>query len=358
MGPTDVAPSEDEVDAAMTAYAAALAALTAASVAETAALWDRLVPGLVEEIPDALREVLVGLLARSWAASIVRARSLAHVTAYRLTGIVPEPMVDPDLPRLLAAAETLLTRCEDMTVGADDADPRRPRDGSVEEALNDNASLRLRDALDRAAVEEADRLDRLADEAADRAAAEADLLAERRERIDAAREDLRRDREAARADREATREADMDDARRRRQEREDRVRARVEARAERRAAQRARAERIARAEATAAAAEAFPAAVERSSRFVGWIRKLDTNPCDRCLAWWSSGGVARGPTPVRPFTVRMKRHNGCECVQQPVTEEEADARGITTEPEPVHRTQRSRDAARRRHRRPAGDAAG
>lgn len=74
----------------------------------------------------------------------------------------------------------------------------------------------------------------------------------------------------------------MEDARRRRQEREERDAARREARAERRAAQRARAENIARSETAAAAADELPKALAQSSRFVGWVRHVNDGACERC----------------------------------------------------------------------------
>lgn len=42
----------------------------------------------------------------------------------------------------------------------------------------------------------------------------------------------------------------------------------------------------------------------------GWIRRLDSDPCRLCIGW--ADGVVRAPT------TRMKRHNGCGCIQQPV----------------------------------------
>jgi hypothetical protein len=144
----------------------------------------------------------------------------------------------------------------------------------------------------------------------------------------------------------------------------DRARARRQAREDRRLAQRARAERVAREEAAAAASEQLRASLEHATEVVGWVRKLDADPCERCLAWWNSGGVGQGPTPtpVRPYSVRMKRHNGCQCVQRPVTREEAEHRGITDQPEPRHRNKshaRAGDTAHDRAAQPdGGDATG
>ncbi len=332
----------------MTAYEVALTAATVAAVAEVAAIWDRLVPGLVEEVPPVLRAVLIDLLARCWAVYGVRGRGLAAAAGYRITGRVPPPLVDPDLPRLTRAAETLLDRAADMEIGAAGADARRPRDVDLETALRDLTTQRLREARDRLAADEAERAAALrydAEEAeiaeavarADAEAQAAATEAERRQRIEDARADLRADREAAAAERAATREAEMRAARERRQEQQQRQQERVAARAERRRAQLARAQNVARSETAQAAAEALPVALAEDTRFVGWTRKVNNTACARCLAWWHSGGDPRGASPVRPWSVKMKRHHGCTCLQVPATQEIADVRGRTDEPEPRFR---------------------
>ena len=352
-------PEQPTPDEALAAYEIALTALVVAAVAETGAIWDRLVPGLVEETPPRVRRLLASLLARSWGAHVVRARSIAAITSYRITGRIPEALTDPDLPRLYAAAETLIDRAEAMGVGAVDADPRPSYDGpTLADELAQVAEQHTREALDVLAAEEADRLERLRADAADRAEddavaradaeaeAQAEAAAERRERLDDARADLRAEKEAQRADREANREILAEDARQRRREAEERAAARREARVERRRAQRARAVNLARSEAAAAAADELPRALSRTSEYVGWVRRLNDGACERCRGWWMSGGEPRGASPVRPWSVRMKRHNGCLCVQQPVTREEANARGFESGPEPTLRNRPTRDAER------------
>lgn len=42
----------------------------------------------------------------------------------------------------------------------------------------------------------------------------------------------------------------------------------------------------------------------------GWTRLLTEPSCPLCIDW--ADGI------VRPTSVRMKRHNGCDCIQQPV----------------------------------------
>lgn len=42
----------------------------------------------------------------------------------------------------------------------------------------------------------------------------------------------------------------------------------------------------------------------------GWVRQTDSDPCRLCIGW--ADGVVRSPG------TRMKRHNGCACIQRPV----------------------------------------
>lgn len=380
-----------------TMYEVALAAVVLAATVETARVWDRFVPPgvLVEELPDRVRALLVAALARSWTAWRARAASLAstHAAAW-LTGhrgALVEPWLPPppsaDLDRLRAAAATLVDRAAEMATEAEDADADPLDAGRHLEA--DLAAIARRHAeareaaLAEIAAEEAAAQAREGADAARLAADLADLARRRREEAAAEREAIRglrlADDAAAAEDRRRdaatdaqVRAADDADtarisaeeraldraeveaqarARREEQERRDawsRNR-REQARRERREAQRRRAENVARSEAAEAAAAAFAASLEPASEAVGWVRQLDPDPCERCVAWFNSGGDARGPTPVRPYRIRMKRHAGCQCIQRPVTQEEADVRGITDQPEPRHRTQRARDAERARH---------
>lgn len=386
-----------ESDDGWSGYEVALTAVSVAAVAETGAVFDRLVPPgvLVEELPERVRALLVAALVRSWLAYRARGASLASVMAAGWLsgerGEVVEPFLPPppsaDRDRLRQAAETVLDRAADMAAGADHAEARPlPEQATVEADIAAVQARRAQEAAD--IVDELRRLAAeseaawLAERDAEIAEAEAELAAIRkqeaeeeraeREAIEALRradaaaaaEEARRDAEvlaeAERADREAEaaerarqRAAEEEFYRARREAREQRRAeadaARREARRERRAAQRRRAERVARGEVAEGAAETLREALAPAPEAVGWVRKLDPDPCERCRAWFNSGGTARGPTPVRPYSIRMKRHSGCQCVQRPVTQEEADARGIVNEPEPVHRSKRSRDAARQRH---------
>ncbi|OBK84671.1 hypothetical protein A5649_03980 [Mycolicibacter heraklionensis] len=43
--------------------------------------------------------------------------------------------------------------------------------------------------------------------------------------------------------------------------------------------------------------------------YLGWVRKMETNPCKRCV-WWSRNGR------VFPPDHHMPRHHSCRCVQE------------------------------------------
>ncbi len=376
-----------EPDDGWSGYEAALTAVSVAAVAETGAIFDRLVPPgvLVEEVPDRVRALLVAALVRSWVAYRARGASLASVMAAGWLsgerGEIVEPLLPPppsaDRDRLRQAAETVLDRAADMAVRADDAEARPLRERtSVEADIGAVQARRAQEAADaaeaarqaalRAEIEQAEadiaalERERAEEERAEREAIEALRRADAAAAAEEARRDAaalaeaeQADRDAEAADRAAQRALDEEFYRQRREGREQRRTgadaARREARRERREAQRRRAERVARGEVAEGAAETLREALAPAPEAVGWVRKLDPDPCERCIAWWNSGGTARGASPVRPYSVRMKRHNGCQCVQRPVSKEEADVRGITHEPEPAHRSQRSRDAARQRH---------
>ncbi len=351
---------------------------------------------LVEEVPDRVRGLLVAALVRSWLGYRARASSLASVVAAGWLSGQRGDLVEPLLPpptsanrdRLTKAAQTMLDRAADMATGAESADPRPlPDAGTAEGDLAAVQARRAAEASEALAAAEADlaRLDaeaRAALEAerveieAERAAlerlraeeerAEREALADAERAEAAARaEDARReaaedaavraaeeraDREANAAERARLRAIEADYYRARRadaeQRRTDAAAARRQARRERREAQRGRAERIARGEAAAAAHEALAAALAPADEVVGWVRKLDPDPCERCVAWWKSGGDPRGPSPVRPYTVRMKRHTGCCCVQRAVTQEIARVRGTVNTPEPRHRNKPRTPATR------------
>jgi hypothetical protein len=166
--------------------------------------------------------------------------------------------------------------------------------------------------------------------------------AEEREKI--AREFARADAaEARRVLRNADRAAEV--ARKQREaDREAAVRGAEVEREERRRAQRDRVARLARAETYKAAADAVQEAAEKASEVLGWTRLLGPNACPTCIAWWNEPPFGR----VRPMTVRMKRHVGCDCkIHLVIHKEEVIARGYTTDPEPVsERYKRSRDRKR------------
>lgn len=382
----------EQPDEGWTAYEVALAGLTLAAVVESGRIFDRLVPPglLVEEVPERVRTLLAAALARSWVAYRARAASLASVHAAAWLSMARGEMVDPllprppsaDLDRLRSAADTVLARAADMSTGAEHAEPQVPDLATAEADLAAVQARRAAEAAEALAAAEADlaRLDaeaRAADEA-ERADLEAERVALERIRAEeqraereaiealqradaaAAAEDARReaaqdaavraaeeraDREANAAERARMRAIEADYYRARRAAAEERraeaAAARREARRERRTAQRGRAERVARGEVASGAAETLTEALAPVSEVVGWVRKPNADACERCIGWWKSGGDPRGASPARPYSVRMKRHNGCTCVQRPVTEEEARVRGIIDEPEPRLRNKRT-----------------
>jgi hypothetical protein len=305
-----------------TGYEVALAALVAAGVLAAGSTFDHLVPDgtLVEELPpealDLLGRVLVLLVGRS----SDRARGLADlsVAAVRTRVVAPDAThvvvaprgttASPGEPQRLAhAVQTLLARAADMDI-------ERDRLAALDAEL-----IRLDEEI------ETERLAAIAE-------AEAEIA-----RIDA---------EEAAEDRAADREAIAERARERRalaeQRRAESLTRRTEARARRREAQRARVERLARAETLNTAAQALAASAAEAPEVLGWVRHLHDGACDTCRAWWlDDGRFGR----VRPYSVPMKRHVGCGCVQRPVTRtEESDFRGTTDDPEPVGpRYRRARD---------------
>lgn len=73
-----------------------------------------------------------------------------------------------------------------------------------------------------------------------------------------------------------------------------------------------RAERLARSEPLATAQSTVTeAATGQRVRggYLGWMRKLDADPCERCR-WWARNGR------VWPASHRMPRHPSCRCVQE------------------------------------------
>ena len=103
---------------------------------------------------------------------------------------------------------------------------------------------------------------------------------------------------------------------------------------EQRAQDLGRLDRLARGEVLKAAADTLRDTFADAPEVLGWVRQLNPGACPTCVAWWGSEGATF--TPVRPYSVRMKRHPSCACVQRPVVyQEEFDVRGFTDRPEPV-----------------------
>lgn len=76
------------------------------------------------------------------------------------------------------------------------------------------------------------------------------------------------------------------------------------------ASRRVRLGRLARAEPASAAQGAAQQAMEQQPAVRGWRRRLNATPCALCRGW------ADGK--VRPTRIRMNRHTGCSCIQEPV----------------------------------------
>ena len=72
--------------------------------------------------------------------------------------------------------------------------------------------------------------------------------------------------------------------------------------------------RLALAETTESAADAYSRALTADARVSGWRRALDTDACQLCRWWWREGRVW-------PKDHVMPRHKGCLCAQKPVTEQ-------------------------------------
>ncbi len=59
-----------------------------------------------------------------------------------------------------------------------------------------------------------------------------------------------------------------------------------------------------------AAVEAYSEAISVSDA-TGWVRQMDSDPCQLCRWWWREGRVW-------PIGHPMQHHSGCECVARPV----------------------------------------
>lgn len=74
----------------------------------------------------------------------------------------------------------------------------------------------------------------------------------------------------------------------------------------------ARLTRLATAEPVGAAAAAWSEGIRRNKNVTGWVRQLDSDPCELCQSWAQDGRVW-------PSDVTMLHHPGCECTPKPIT---------------------------------------
>ncbi|WP_084021653.1 hypothetical protein [Mycobacterium avium] len=75
-----------------------------------------------------------------------------------------------------------------------------------------------------------------------------------------------------------------------------------------------RLERLARSEPLETGQSVSVEVINRLPRAVGWTRKLDADPCERCQRWAENGRVF-------PAGHHFKRHYGCNCAAEIVTRE-------------------------------------
>lgn len=75
-----------------------------------------------------------------------------------------------------------------------------------------------------------------------------------------------------------------------------------------------RIKRLARVEPLETGAKAYAEEIAHSGRVTGWVRQMDSNPCQLCR-WWHRDGQ------VWPKNHRMPTHKGCSCFPQPVIKE-------------------------------------
>lgn len=67
--------------------------------------------------------------------------------------------------------------------------------------------------------------------------------------------------------------------------------------------------RFARSEPLTAANDAYSKAVSTSTPVAGWVRQMDSDPCQLCRWWWREGRVW-------PSSYKMPHHKGCSCTQR------------------------------------------
>lgn len=80
--------------------------------------------------------------------------------------------------------------------------------------------------------------------------------------------------------------------------------------------------RLARSEPLESATRAYNEAMTKQPSVEGWVRQLDSDPCQLCRWWWREGRIW-------PKNHPMPRHVGCECVQKPVLAQGIQSTGFT-----------------------------
>lgn len=71
-------------------------------------------------------------------------------------------------------------------------------------------------------------------------------------------------------------------------------------------------ERLATDEPINAATTAFSDGIREHPLIHGWVREMDSDPCELCVWWWREGRVWHPDHP-------MPRHTGCACRPRPTT---------------------------------------
>ena len=84
--------------------------------------------------------------------------------------------------------------------------------------------------------------------------------------------------------------------------------------------------RLALAESIEAARASTTSLMRGSQRVDGWIRQLDSDPCELCRWWWRDGRVW-------PAEHEMPTHKGCACAQRWVRRASASIRMVSEEGE-------------------------
>ena len=69
--------------------------------------------------------------------------------------------------------------------------------------------------------------------------------------------------------------------------------------------------RLARSEPLESAASAYSEAMQQQPLVEGWVRNMDSDPCQLCRWWWREGRIWPKEHP-------FQRHKGCSCTPRPV----------------------------------------